>query len=224
MDTEKIKQLEQIVTTISENRDDERIDNDPRIGKIREITGAGLDALDSEEIHYYCYYGTLNYSLEETVYALMHNGKHPKKEVREFHLWKMCGETNFTDEDIYVAYKYRHKFDSAKSIVDKLAIFPLEELFSYIEKQFPDWVKKDTTWHGSNWKDHYTFEPKEQKEYAIEEWIYITLYDKQVVRILFANIDTSVENNMAEYLKSLGYTVYYYEKDKIYSRDYSFPS
>lgn len=206
MDNATVKRLEKIIDDMGDCYDLE--EDDPRMEEIREL--AGCKSLNDEQIYNYCFHYWQNHSLQETVYALMNNGEYPEKNEVQIYFWKLCKETNYSDKQICEAYRLNQIKDKAKEIVDHLEIFPLNDIFSWIEKKFPDFVKEEVP---PTSKDSglifYYFSPKKQKEYAIKERIRISIWDKQMVAVGFEYIDYDFIEDLENHMKTLGYTIYY---------------
>ena len=206
MDKAIIKRLEKIIDDMEDCYDLE--DNDPRMQEIREL--AGCKNLDDEQIYNYCFHYWQHHSLQETVYALMNNEKYPEKNEVKIYFWKLCKETTYSNQQICEAYRFDHIKDKAKEIINHLEVFPLTDIFSWIEKTFPDFVKEEQPPTSKDVSLYfYNFSPKIQKEYAIKEKITISVWDEQMVAVGFEYIDVGFINKLKDYMKNLGYTKYY---------------
>jgi len=204
MEVKKLKRLEELIGLIDDAFSPS--DSELLMAEIRAITGC---TLDDDTIYYeYCSHYYSRCSLEEVVYALINNGEYPDLEEYEIAYWKIFGETDLTDECIYKKFKYSKdkKIEYATLFED----FSLSELLTWIEKQVPLWNREDRKdSSGIEGLDHYSFDLEENEEYGIEKYIVVTVHHDQMVEVGFKNIDKNIRNGLAEYMKSLGKTVYY---------------
>ena len=205
IDTSKLKRLEEIVKLMCDVFDDYDDESLLLLAEIRELTGIELD--DDTLSCNYCGHYYSHTTLEETVSALFNNGKYPDIEEYDISCWKTSGKTDLTDEYIYNNYKYGR--DEKIDYTNVLEKFSLIELLTWIEKQFPDWNREDTKNSSGLGLDHYTFELEENEEYGIPKYVIVSVSDDLMVDVSFKNIDENIRNDLTEYMKSLGNTVYY---------------
>jgi len=206
MEKRKVKRLEELVDLVDNAYDYDLSNYHPLIAEIRAITGCKLD---DDTIYYeYCSHYCGAHSLSEVVYALINNGEYPDTEEYETLFWKTSDKTDLSNEHIYI--NFLHRKDETIEYYGVLEDFSLIELLTWIEKQFPHWDKRDNKGsHGVKFLDHYTFDLEENEEYGIEQYIVVHVYHDQMVNVSFKNIDISIRNGLADYMKSLGNTEYY---------------
>ena len=211
IDASKLKRLEELVDLVDEDYDYDDTSDNPLIREIVEITGS---TLDDDAIYYeHCNHYSGAHSLDEVVYALLNNGEYPDTEEYEINFWKTCGKTDLSNEYIYT--RFRHRKDKTIEYALVLEDFYLSEILTWIEKQFPGWNRRDKkATHGSR-LDSYTFTREENEQYGIEQYIIVFVYHDQMVKASFKNIDKNIRDGLADYMKSLGNTVYYAEGREI---------
>lgn len=194
-----IKQIEKLVNKVADCHNS--IDSKD-VEKMNELTGNNWDGDVYAE--YCCEYWSHN-SLEETVWALMHNGEYPDCEEEEICFWKVKKNADISDVDIYEGFRYGRN----GKVKNKLETLPVKEIVYWISDNFKDWKQRDDEFNLSEDElSQCQFKPIVQREYGIERCIHIASYSMKMFCLILTNVTAEEKESIICYLRNLGYYMY----------------
>lgn len=134
--TDPLLKLEEIVEKISECYTS--IPEDILL-ELNNLTGNGWT---EEEYIEFCAEYWSSSTLEETVYALLHDGEYPDNRTKDLYFWKAKRELELSDEKImFKLRKLPEEVD--EDIISDFEDLPVKEFYEWICSQFPEWKAKE---------------------------------------------------------------------------------
>lgn len=132
MDEKIITRLEELVEQISECY--ASIPENALV-ELNELTGSGWT--EEQYIEYCAEYWSRS-TLEETVYALLHDGEYPDNPEDELYFWKNNAAIDFSDEEIM--YKLRQLPETVdEDFVSHFDDLPVREIYEWLCSHFTEW-------------------------------------------------------------------------------------
>jgi len=128
----------------------------------------------------------------------------------EINFWKASDKTDLTDKYIYKNFLYREnkkiKYDGV------LKSISIDEIYAWINSSkqgsFYDW---DVEVSDNRLGQRFVIlrpDAEAGEKYDIPPYIIISLYHGEIGTVAFRNIDENIRDGLAEYMKSLKYTVF----------------
>lgn len=195
--TKRIAQLEAMVNKIGDCYD---MPEESDVAELNRLTGNDWSAKSYWD--YCCEYWS-HHSLEETVWALLHDGNYPHCEEIEVCFFKKAGNSTLKDKEIYEAYRLGRE----KKISKKMEKLPVEQIEEWIRENFTEWQREENSFKPKeNDLSSCTFIPKDKKEYGIEHALCFYSYSKQMICLNFINISEDEQSKIIDYIKSLNIT------------------
>lgn len=205
METEKIKEIEDLVDEMGECYD---YPEEELVEKMNQLIGQEWDAQTYWE--YTCEYWS-HHSLEETVYALLHDGEYPKKETVNYYVWNAKAsleevmeditennaETNILEETHLFFRLGRYRED--KKRFEKFNNLPMKEIYQWFQENFSQWEQRISGDEEEGNSLMLSFEV----DYGIERNILLFPYKEKCLGITLTNVEEKDIKNMLVYLKPL---------------------
>lgn len=163
---ELIKQVENLVEEVSEIYFD--FPEDMR-GQLNKLTG---NSWSGDNYIAYCAEFWSSSTLEETVYALFHDGDFPDTKERELHILRPLEQIGMPPFEI------RHALTTNKlgeAFNKKFEALPADEIADWFCSYFKDWEKNDYTEKD---KISYVFIFQGELEYGYDRFVGVSIKDK----------------------------------------------
>lgn len=200
MSSEKIQEIEKLVNKMADSYDL------PSQEEVAEMNCLIHQDWEAEDYWNYCCEYWSHHSLEETVWALMHDGRYPKKEEMKVCFWKTAQNVTISEQDIYESFR----LGKEKKIKNQFEVLPVEEIFDYAVKLYQDWKVTEKDFVIS--EDDYsgcTFYPTKNQEYGVQEQLLFSSYGKRMISITFTNIVKENREKLIKYIVDQGIAIYY---------------
>ena len=185
---ETIKRLEELVEEISSCYDTipEDICNE-----LNQLTG---NDWKPEEYVEYCAEYWSSGSLEETVYALLHDGEYPNNEYKYIYIWQQNTCIDLSSKDI-MRMLLSSQFDENKDKLVKLNTYRFTE---WLIDYFSDWeIDKQN-------EKKITFFYTGEMEYGFFRGLNFVEKNEYLIRVGYTNLSDTEFNDIIEYIKTEG--------------------
>lgn len=162
-DKELIKQVEKLVEDVCEIYFDFPEDVREQLNKLTGNSWSGENYIE------YCAEFWSSSTLEETIYALFHDGDYPDIKEREFRILRPLEQVALSTLEIchaLVTNKYGEAFNQ------KFEDLPADEIVNWFCAYFQTWEKKDYT---NEDKISYTFIYQGELEYGYERFVGVSI-------------------------------------------------
>ena len=186
---ETIKRLEELVEEISSCYDTipEDIYNE-----LNQLTGN--DWKPEEYIEYCAEYWSSG-SLEETVYALMHNGDYPDNQYVTIYVWKQNAHIEDNDKDTMLLVRSGNISDEKKNCLEKIN---MDDMVQWLLVYFQTWnIEKKGEYK-------YDFNYNGELDYAIYKYVLFAMKNEYMISLSYTNLSETELNGILEYIKAEG--------------------
>lgn len=205
MDNTRIKRIETIV---------EEIEYSPRsfpeeyIEELNCLTG---NSWTKEEYLEYCQEFYSRSTLEETVYALLHDGNYPDNRETDVYCLKTLGDIGLAASE--VIRKLRKSFVSGEDeeFFGQFPDLPAEEIYQWLYARLENWDEKpEDISHkfAEKKRDSVWFQTDIPGEYARYKSLRFALYDRKLLFITYQNLDDEEKRDIFDYIKGQGLNIY----------------
>ncbi len=138
MDEKVIERLEELVHKISYAGYRAPIPEE-WLNELNDLTGNGWT---EEEYKEFCVEYECRSTLEETVYALLHDGEYPDNIDQTLYFWKNNTEVDLPDEQIKLELEDLPETED-EEFGDKFDDLPVREFYEWLCSHFSEWKVKD---------------------------------------------------------------------------------
>lgn len=189
---ELIKKVEKLVDEVAEVYSDFPAEVCEELNR---LTG---NSWSGEEYIPYCAEYWSGSSLEETVYALFHDGELPDLNEKEIHILRPLEEIDMSPFEI------RHVLATNKLGEDfnkKFESLPADEIANWFCTYFSDWEKHDYTKKD---KVRYTFNFQGEREYGYERFVGMSVSEDKTGFVWSKNLPEEDWNAILAYFENAG--------------------
>ena len=138
MDMKIAERLEELVHKISYNGYRASIPEE-WLTELNDLTGNNWPEEGYKE---FCVEYECRSTLEETVYALLHDGEYPENRTKDLYFWQAKRELELSDEQIMFKLRKLRK-EVIENLNDDFEDLPVKEFYEWLCSQFPEWKVKE---------------------------------------------------------------------------------
>lgn len=137
-----------------------------------------------------------HHSLEETVWALIHDGEYPPYEEVRYCFWNTNAEFDQENEEVWLYFRLGGYMREPEMLV-KFEHMPMEEIYDWFIEEFPDWENKVKEKED----DSRSLMANKVIEYGITQDILFYSYGEKCLSVTFTNVDKDVIDKVVKYIK-----------------------
>ena len=205
MDKKIISRLEELVEKISEYYSSIPTEI---VNELNDLTENGWT--EKEYIEYCAEYWSRS-TLEETVYALLHQGAYPRNVETKLFFWKNSRKIDLSDKEI--VFKLRDfPVTMDENIIRNFDDLPIKEFYGWIISFFPDWKKdkeiKEEEIQSGTFK--VIFNDDDLDEYAKFKYVVLKVYGSKMISLDCCNLYKSEKEDILSFMNKYG--IYLFEK------------
>lgn len=203
MDKKTIERLEELVEKISECYTSIPVEI---LNELNDLTKN--EWTEMEYIEFCAEYWSRS-TLEETVYALLHDGEYPDNVETELHFWKNRKKLDLPDEKIM--FKLRALPERVdEDVVCNFDDLPVREFYDWIKLFLTGWrvdneISEEEIQSGSF---RITFFYDDIEEYAKYKYITLGVYGNKLIRLACCNLYENEKKEINAFASKYGFYLY----------------
>lgn len=203
MDKRMIERLEELVEEISECYTSVPAEIVEELNKLTKNEWS-----ENEYIEYCAEYWSRS-TLEETVYALLHDGEYPDNIEEKLAFWKNRKLIDMPDEKVMFKLMGLPETEE-KEVIANFDDLPVREFYNWFKLYFSEWsvdtvLNEDKICSGSF---EVTFDYENMEEYAKYKYIILKAYGNKLIKLICCNLHENEKKDIISFANNYGLHLY----------------
>lgn len=138
-------------------------------------------------------------TLEETVYALLHDGEYPENVECDLYFWNTAKKYELSDEKImFKLRKSPEKLD--KDFICDFEDLPIKEIYSWLQSYYSDWnmskEPSDEELAANSFKVTFSYDKIEEEEYGKYKYTRLKVHNSKLFALLCCNLSETEKQDI----------------------------